>query len=360
MSDFDLLRIVSRLEQSKAKIVMFADGFVDEVWEIVNARANLNDYTVYSQMRQFAERISNSRTGGIGLEIVKKRRAFGGFSANTGYASARLGVDTAVIGVFGKDKPDPVFEEVNDICHLTSLGAPATTHILEFDDGKILMSYMEATHSVCWKQIVDILGMEKINSLLSESDIIGVGYWSLLPAFDEIVSQVCAHLPNDGKKRRFFFDFADFLKRDKTSLIKTLQDLKILNEKFPMTLSVNEHEAAALFSIHNETMDDEQRPLLKKIEYVREQIGLDELVIHTPHYAAAASQSEKAVFTMNQYIKKPLRSVGAGDSFNGGYIAASLAELDISERLFVANTAVSFFLQSAKFPELSDLLGARC
>ena len=356
MPDFDLSRITSRLEQSKSKITMFADGFVDEVWEIVNARANLKDFTIYGQMRQFGERITNSRTGGIGLEIVKKRRAFGGFCANIGYASARLGVDTAVVGVFGKDKPDPVFEEVNDICRLTSLGDPATTHVLEFDDGKILMSHMEAMHAVCWKQIVDVLGMEKINSLLSESDIIGVGYWSVLPAFDEIVSQVCAHLPNDNKKRRFFFDFADFLKRDRASLIKTLQELKIFNEKIPMTLSVNEHEAAALFAMYNETMDDEQRPLLKKIEYVREQIGLDELVIHTPHYAAAASQSEKAVFVMNRYIKKPLRSAGAGDTFNGGYIAASLAELDISERLFVANAAVSFFLQNGKFPELSDLV----
>ena len=355
MSDFDLSRIVSCLKQSDAKIVMFADGFVDEVWEIVNARANLKDFTIYNQMRQFGERITNSRTGGIGLELVKKRRAFGGFSANIGFASARLGVDTAVVGVFGKDKPDPVFEEVNELCRLTSLGDPATTHVLEFDDGKILMSHMEAIHAVCWKQIVDKLGMEKINSLLSESDIIGVGYWSVLPAFDEIVSQVCAHLPNDDKKRRFFFDFADFLKRDRISLDKTLLELKTLNQKIPMILSVNEHEAAALFAMYNETMDDEQRPLLKKIEYVREQIGLDELVIHTPHYAAAASNDEKAAFVMNHYIKKPLRSAGAGDTFNGGYIAARLAKLDISERLFVANAAVSFFLQNAKFPELKDL-----
>lgn len=347
--------IIDRFSKLDANIVMFADGFVDEVWEIVNARSSITDFTVYNRMNQFAERITNSGSGGIGLELVQKRRAFGGFTANIGFAAGKLGVGTTMIGVYGKDKTDQVFNEVAESCHVISLGDPAVTHVFEFDDGKILMSNMGAVQNISWRLIVDTLGIGKVKALMAESDIIGVGYWSLLPAFDEIVSGVCGNLPLDGRKRRFFFDFADFLKRDQTSLKSTLQLLKELNGKIPMTLSVNEHEAAALFAMYDETMDESGRPIEDKTEYIRQQIGFDELVIHTPHFASAASANEKAALVKQHFCVKPVRSAGAGDTFNGGYIAASLAGLSIPERLYAANSAVSYFLNNGAFPDRKNL-----
>jgi len=191
--------------------------------------------------------------------------------------------------------------------------------------------------------------------LLVESNIIGVGYWSLLPGFDEIVEQICAHLPQDNKTRRFFFDFADFRKKDEASLLSTLEKLKKLNEKFPMTLSVNEHEAAALFAMYNQTLDNEGSSVQEKVEYVRKQIGLDEFVVHTPHYAASASSIEKPAFATCLFCEKPLRTAGAGDTFNGGYMAAVLAGLDATERLHVANAAVGYFLRNAAPPDIDSL-----
>ena len=358
MSQINAEQVMNALEHQNAKITMFADGFVDEVWEIVNARTSLEKYTVYSKMKQYADRIMNCGTGGLGLELLKKRRAFGGFTANIGFAAARLGVDTVMAGVYGKEKLDPVFEPVAELCRVISLGDPAITHVFEFDDGKILMSHMEAVQDISWSRIVDVLGMEKINLLLTESEMIGVGYWSLLPAFDEIVENVCEYLPPDGKKRRFFFDFADFLKKDETSLKSTLERLKVLNDKMPITLSLNEHEAAVLFIMYGEWMDDKGGQLQVKLETVRRQLGLDELVVHTPYYAMAASSNEKAAYVSAVFCVKPVRSAGAGDTFNGGYIAARLAGLDVSERLHVANAAVGYFLRNGAFPNLKNLRGA--
>jgi len=355
MSDIDVKKITNALEHSTAKIAMFADGFVDEVWEIVNSRTNMEDYTLYTKMNQFAERITNSGSGGVGLELIRKRRVFGGFAPNIGYAAARLGVDATLVGVFGKDKLDPIFEEVSALCHLHSLDNPSVTHVYEFDDGKILMSHMESVQDVSWKSIVESLGIEKVKSILAESDIIGIGYWSLLPAFDEILEQVCANLPNDGKQRRFFFDFADFRKRDEISLTTTLQNLKKLNEKYPMMLSVNEHEGATLFGLYNETFDDAGRSVQEKTEYIRNQMGLDELIIHAPNYAVAASSNEEPALATSVFCEKPIRTAGGGDTFNGGYMAAKLAGLGILDRLHVANAAVGYFIRNAAFPKISNL-----
>jgi sugar/nucleoside kinase (ribokinase family) len=256
--------------------------------------------------------------------------------------------------VYGDEKLDPIFEPVNEICRVHSLGDPAITHVFEFDDGKILMSYMEAVQDITWARIVAQLGLDKINQLIAESDVIGVGYWSLLPAFDEIVTQISALLPQDNKNRKFFFDFADFLKKDSASLYKSLEILKALNEKAPVILSLNEHEAAALFAKYNETMDNELE-LPNKLENVRKNLGLNELVVHTPYYAVAASSNEKAVLVECPFCEKPVRTAGAGDTFNGGYIAAHLAKFDIKERLHVANAAVGYFLRNGKFPNIENL-----
>ena len=349
-------KIAAALGRESGKILMLADGFVDEVWEVISSRASLGDFTTFSQMAQFAQRIASSGTGGVGLELARKRRAVGGFTVNIGHAAARLGVDTAMIGVYGKEKVDPIFGEVAALCRMISLGDPAVTHVFEFDDGKILLSHMEAVQDISWQRIVDRVGVEELISMLVRSDIIGVGYMSLLPAFDEITEQVCAHLPRDGKPRRLFFDFADFRKKDRASLDLTMQRLRALSEKCPMTLSVNEHEGAALFAICGETLDDEGRSIREKTEDVRKQTGFDELVIHAPHYAVAASAGEPPAFAPSAFCAKPLRVVGAGDSFNGGYLAASLAGLGLAGRLQVANAAVGYFLRNAEFPGLEDVL----
>jgi len=355
MPDINVEKIVGALKSSNGKCLMLADGFVDEVWEIVSSRASAKDYVTYKQMAQFADRILGSGTGGVGLELILKRRSFGGFVSNTSYATSHLGVDTTMVGVFGEGSLDRAFDEISKLCHIFSVGAPGVTHIFEFEDGKVMMSHIETVQDLRWQSIVDRLGTEKTLSLLVESNIIGVGYWSLLPGFDEIVEQICAHLPQDNKTRRFFFDFADFRKKDEASLLSTLEKLKKLNEKFPMTLSVNEHEAAALFAMYNQTLDNEGSSVQEKVEYVRKQIGLDEFVVHTPHYAASASSIEKPAFATCLFCEKPLRTAGAGDTFNGGYMAAVLAGLDATERLHVANAAVGYFLRNAAPPDIDSL-----
>ena len=356
MSKVESQKIKSSLEKMNGKITILPDGYVDEVWEIVDARTGPKDYTLYEQVSQFGQRILKAGSGGLGLEIIKKRRTFGGCTSNIGYSAARLGVDTTLVGVYGKDSIDPSFLEVGELCHLVSVGDPAVTHVFEFGDGKVLMSHLTSVLELDWNQIVQEVGTEKLKSLLADSDIIGIGYWSLVPYFDEILENVCKILPEDGKVRRLFFDFADLHKKSEESLHISLALLKKLSKKFPMTLSLNEHEAAAIFGIYNETLDDVGKPLTNKLEEVRQHLGLDELVVHDPHYGAAACSDEEPVFVKARYCTNVVRSAGAGDNFNGGYIAAKLAGLNITERLHVANATVGYFIRNGVFPTLENMI----
>ena len=91
-------------------------------------------------LKHFGELIVATSGGGIGLEIVPKRRCSGGFTPNTGRVAAFLGLQPTLVGLYGSKEIDPAFEEFTENCNLVSLGESAVTLVLEFLDGKILMS----------------------------------------------------------------------------------------------------------------------------------------------------------------------------------------------------------------------------
>ena len=353
----DKQTIADSFKKNTNKVILGIDGYVDEVWQLVESRDEESTATLFTRMSHYAERIMQTGGGGMSVEIVRKRRGFGGFTANTGNAVARLGVDTTMLSLYGAGTLDPVFEPFLEMCRVISVGAPATTHIFEFDDGKIMLPYVESILGFNWQSLLDALGRETVVSLLAESSIIALGYWSSMPTFDEVIAQVCACLPNDGKPRRIFTDFAELRKRSEASLVSTLRMMKELNKKIPITFSMNEHEGAQVFALYNEPLTVQHPPSPEQIENVRRQLGLDEIVVHTPYYAAAATTQEGTFIAAQEFCEKPVRTTGAGDTFNGSYIAACAAGLSIAQRLWFANTGVSYFLNNGEAPSLEQILG---
>jgi sugar/nucleoside kinase (ribokinase family) len=88
----------------------------------------------------------------------------------------------------------------------------------------------------------------------------------------------------------------------------------------------------------------------------REKIGFDELVVHTPDFAVASSASEGEAYAIQERQTNIIRLAGAGDSFNGGYLCASLGNLPLKERLVMANAVTAFFVTHATGPTKDQLL----
>jgi len=345
-------RIYSALKAA-GPVLLGVDGYVDEVWELVESRNQDNSITMCTHMGQFANRIMAAAGGGMSVEILRKRRTFGGFTANTGNAVAKLGVDTTMLSLYGKDMLDPVFEPFRENCEVISIGDSALTQIFEFNDGKVMLPYVEPIADFDWAFLVDALGLTRIKALLAKPAVIAIGYWSAMPAFDDVIKELCACLPAD-KQSRLFFDFADTRKRDEVSLVNTLALLKELH--VPMTFSMNEHEAAQVFALYGKNITPKDMPELSMVEEVRQEMGLHEIVVHTPYYAVGASKDEGPAICPQVFTEKPVRTTGAGDTFNGAYISAIASKLPIQERLWFANAVVSFFLNKGYAPSLDEVL----
>jgi len=343
-------------ENFGGKILLGCDGFVDEVYEIVDVRRSRSDVSLIDQIGGFGELLAKRGSGGVGVEIVRKRRCSGGFTPNTGRVAGQLGLKPILVGLYGRDQIDPAFDEFREPCELISLGDPALTIVFEFGDGKLLMSELSAVSNLTWDDFVAFFGEEKLSALFAEVDILGLGYWSTTPDFNNFLEGFVSRYEGAKPPRRLFFDFADINKKSTESFFETLELMKRLNDRIPMTLSMNEHEGAELFSRLSLPWEEDPSRTAEGLATTRERVGIDELVIHTPNFAAASSASDGQAFARQDRQKNVVRTAGAGDSFNGGYLSASLGDLTLKERLVVGNAVTAFFVTRANAPTRDELI----
>ena len=166
------------LQTLRGKILLGCDGFVDETYQIVEVRKSPTEFTPMKNLKHFGELLVERADGGVGVELVPLRRCEGGFAINTGRVAALLGLKPLLPGLYGGKVIDPAYEQFKDICELVSLGDPALTIALEFSDGKVLMSNLEAVSSLTWEDFRTHFGDEKLRELFAGVDILGLGYWS--------------------------------------------------------------------------------------------------------------------------------------------------------------------------------------
>lgn len=345
------------LENLSGNILLGCDGFVDEVYEIVAERRSLTDYSAIDHLKTFGQHIVDRAEGGVGLELVHKRRCEGGFAINTGRVAGMLGLQPRILGLFGEKELDPVFDVFTDICQITSLGEPALTLAFEFVDGKILLSDPKTVANLTWREVEAKLGEDGLAQLFRGVDALGLGYWSLTPDFDNMLTGFVSQYGAENAPKRMFFDFADIKKKAKASFTDSLVLLAKFNQKIPMTLSVNEHEIMELFTrIGVECTSYEPEAITAGMEKALALIGINELVVHTPKFGAASHVTDGTAFAMQETQTKVIRTAGAGDTFNGGYLCAAMGGLPIKQRLAVANASTAFFVTHACPPKPEELL----
>lgn len=353
----DIKKYVDYINNLSGSILLGCDGFVDETYEIVEVRKSQTDFTAMESLNDFGELIVARAGGSLGVEIVPKRRCEGGFGINTGRIAACLGLKPVLPGLYGAKEIDPAYEEFKDSCVLTSLGDPALTLAFEFQNGKLLMSDLGAVSNLKWADFEKHFGEEKIKELFADVDILGLGYWSLTSNFDDLFMGFMKQYETLKAPKRMFFDFADIKKKSSESFIKSLEMIRQYNSKIPMAFSLNHHEIMELCSrIGVECAEATPEAFAAALPIARDKIGFDELVVHTPDFAVASSTAEGEAIAMQERQTNVIRLAGAGDSFNGGYICASLGDLPIKQRLAMANATTAFFVTQGTGPTKEQLI----
>ena len=182
---------------------------MDETYEIVEERTSPSEFSTLQNRKNFGELIVERAGGGVGVEIVAKRRCEVGFGINRGRIAARLGLKPVLPGLYGANTIDPAFTKFVDSCELVSLSDPALTLAFEFSNGKLLMSDLGAVFNLKWADVEAHLGEDQIKQIFTDDDILGLGYWSLSSNFDDLFQGFMKQYETLPPPRRMFFDSAD-------------------------------------------------------------------------------------------------------------------------------------------------------
>ncbi|NCB63097.1 MAG: carbohydrate kinase family protein [Clostridia bacterium] len=354
-------KIIEALRAVQPTVLLGIDGMIDEVWELLASRSGPGQYTKMTRLMEFGDAITERVTGGLAKERLLKRRTNGGFVCNTGRATATLGAPTTLLGMFGEQRIDSVFDEFQGLAELISVGEPVRLHILEFQDGKIMMPDLDELINLKWQDLVKRLGEARLRKLCAV-DIMGVGYWSNLYDFEEIMTALVTDYLQNGRTKRVFHDFANLNKRSGEALDRALELLGRLNAVLPQTLSLNEHEGGIMarhFGIaypERVNAPESESAVLDAAVELQQRTGLDEVVIHTLFCAAAATAAGGAVSVPQDHCRNAVKTTGAGDTFNGGYMVASLTDIPLDARLRAANATTRYYVEHAAAPTREQLI----
>lgn len=350
----DYIDYINNMEGS---ILLGCDGFVDETYQLVDVRNSPTEFTAVEKLKVFGEFITSRADGGVGVELVPTRRCEGGFAINTGRIAACMGIKPKLPGLYGAAAIDPAFEPFTEICDIYSMGDPGLTIVLEFQDGKLLMSNIQGISQLTWADVKAHFGEAKLQDMFSGVDMIGLGYWSLTSNFDDLFQGFMDQYETADPPRRMIFDFADIKKKSSDQFVKSLDLIRSYNSKIPMTLSVNEHEVLEVFNrLGVDCQDHTPQGITSVLGEAREKMGLDEVIVHTPEFACGSSSKDGEAFAIQERQTEIVRLAGAGDSFNGGYMCASLGELPLKPRLVMANAATAFFVTHGTGPTREQLI----
>ena len=337
------------------------DGFVDQICDVVEERANTTSYAAVPTIARLAEKINRAAGQSSNYEVVVRQTRLGGNAPLMGNALAALGLDVAFVGAAGHPEVHPVFADFARRADVRGITRPAQTDALEFGDGKLMFGKLEPLAEITWETIRGRLGAETFEHLLARSRLIALVNWTMLPHMSRIwarlIGDVFPHLPESRYGRRLVFvDLADPEKRSRDDLRYALRLLAKMQDHADVTLGLNLKEATQVCAaLRLSVPADPRAAILEMASDVRMALGLDCCVVHPRTGAAAASTRERAVFD-GPFVREPRLSTGAGDHFNAGFMLGRALHLPLAQCLCAGVGTSGHYVRAARAPSAAELI----
>ena len=353
-----------QLKSAAKKINVFAgmDGFVDEIFHVVDKRANFVDFSRVQTISNFGERVLGAAGLSSNIELVSAQTKLGGNGPIFSNAINEFGASVVYAGCLGKPSLHPVFKDFSEKCEVYSICEPGYTDALEFNDGKIMLGKHKSLSQVNWDTFKRAMGGTKnIADKINNSHLIAMANWTMLPFMSEIweglINEVFPLLHERETKPIAFFDLADPEKRTTQDLFNALKLISSFESNFQTILGLNEKEAWQVVNALNiqiNTHNNESAALADLIGKIYEHMDIYCVVVH-PVKCAAAQTENGFFYTDGVFCEKPLLTTGAGDNFNAGFCYAMAIGLDAAASLVAGVSTSGFYVRNAVSPTLNDL-----
>ena len=352
--------------EGSPQILVGFDGFLDTITSAVETRHSMgaDDYDAMRTIGVLADRIASAAGGrSINIELRRREIRAGGNGPLLAGALAGLGARVTLIGALGDVAPEPVHDEYRALIgrceEAISIAPSARTDALEFDDGKVMFNWSANLDPIDWGYLISRVGLDRLTELCARSDVIATINWTNMGGLPSIWRGLRDEiLPKIESKPSIFVDISDPAKRTDQSMREMLDDLRSLNAMTPVTLGLNAAEArrVSLVSMGDAIPQDcEEDSMIGSAQRLRETLGLSCLLVHTRGAVAGAEVGSSAC-VRTRVTARPMISTGAGDHFNGGYVAARGLGLGLSHALACGCETASEYVSGGVTPDRETLI----
>lgn len=358
----ELLEVLRSKNPGNERVVIGLDGFVDKILHVVNKRKSPEEFERLRTMKEYGERIVNAAGLSTNFEMVLIQEKLGGNGPILSNALATYGVQVTYIGALGYPYVEKVFQPMVDKISPYSIASPGYTDAIEFDDGKIMVGKLESLKDVKWDNIKKIIGIPKLIEIVSDSKLLGLENWTMLPYMSNIwrglMEEVLPHIDLSGEKRFVFFDLADPERRTSGDILEALELIKGFSKYFNVMLGLNFKEGieiSEVLGLKVEKDNNDKVDLKKLVEQIAKKLNIYALVIH-PTTEAASYIGENYYHAVGPYTPKPKLTTGAGDNFNAGFCLGQLLNLNPEQSLILGGATSGYYVRNAKSPTFQDVI----
>jgi sugar/nucleoside kinase (ribokinase family) len=333
------------------------DGFVDEIIAVVEKRHSFQQYEPVQTIEQLARKIQNAAGQSSNYELVVKQVKLGGNGPIMANALAAAGMKVAYVGALGYPQVHPVFKELDERAMVYSISDPAHTDALEFADGKLMLGKHTPFRDCNWEMLMQRVGKEKLVKLFTDSRLIAMVNWTMLPFLSEIwkntVEQILPEVP--AGKRYTFFDLCDPEKRTASDLLDALNTISRFQGPTDVILGLNLKESTQVAEVLGiDIGGDPESKIESTARKIREKLKIHCCCVHPRRGAAAAIEGESASF-QGPFVQNPKISTGAGDHFNAGFCLGRVLGMTLEESLCTGVATSGFYVRTALSPSAKDL-----
>ncbi|MGI5849860.1 MAG: hypothetical protein ACOX8Q_07330 [Christensenellales bacterium] len=348
--------VIDNLNASHLKgktITLGFDGCADTICRVVK-KYNEDQLELFETISHFSEYLAQKSGISCSIELEEQTTKAGGNGPIFATAVSEYGINTSVVGLFGKSQCNEIFDELKSRCKMYSYSKNAMAIVLEFNDGKIMLSPRVRINGDVWEQIVAAVGEDNMQSVFADVDMLGLVNWSELEYCTTIWKRLFEYLSKTpDKSKQIIVDLADCSRKNVRSITEMLDLLEQFTYIRKVILSLNESEAMELYRVLcNKSHSGED---YEKLGFtLADIIKVDRLVLHS-RKCCYSYEAGRISSMPTQFNETPKLQTGGGDNFNAGYALGCILDFPPEYCNVLGNAVSSYYISYGKSPGLKEL-----
>jgi sugar/nucleoside kinase (ribokinase family) len=313
-------------------IVTLPDGSVDRYYAVTDATGD-----AIPTQDAFADRLADGAVRS--LRLVPEAVRAGGEAVNTATQVHHLGQDVRLYGHLDDPELGPFPFPT------TSMGTPATVHVLAFDREELMLSV--ESPDICSWTLPDLFATAGVDpDDWIDDGVVVVQNWVGFPEMTDALRDLT---DVDLGGATLIFDPGDITTVGDGELEALCDVLTAVGNTTEVILSANEAELARLAGALAIEADGTDREV-----GLRAALGVAAVVRHDEACAVAVSGEVTSVENVDS--ERIVRRTGAGDRFDGGLAVGIAAGLPWEEVLALGNACAAYFVENGETATREDII----